>query len=365
MPEDMEKKNMTRRSFLQSVALTGTAALAGTAWCGKTLAAQTDTALKGSQNSPASALRGADRIDVHHHYLPPAYVAEIHPKSPMSPPARSWTLEKTLAEMEKTGTATAILSIPNPGLWFGEPAVTRKLARTCNEYAARIVAEHRGRFGSFLALPLPDVEDTLREIEYGLDVLKADGVGLFTNYAGKYLGEAKYAPVLAELNRRKAILYTHPLACPACSGLVPEVADRVIEFGTDTTRTIASLLFSGAATRCPDIRFIFSHAGGTMPFLIDRFLDKAKEPEMAQRLPNGLMHELHRFYYDTAQSNHPITMSTLAKVVPLSQVVFGTDFPFRQGDEQVALLHKSGFSAQEIRGIERENMLRLLPRLKA
>ena len=267
--------------------------------------------------------------------------------------------------MQKSGTATAILSITNPGLWFGEAAESRKLARTCNEFAARMIADYPGRFGEFAAVPLLDTEGSLREIEYALDVLKFDGVGVFTNYEGKYLEEVVYSPVMQELNRRKAILYTHPVACPSCAGLVPEVAERVIEFGTDTTRTIASLVFSGVSTRYPDIRFIFSHAGGTMPLLIDRFEQAAKEPKLAARLPKGLMYELQRFYYDTAQSAHPVPMAALAKVIPLSQVVFGTDFPYRRGDEQIAMLHKCGFSAQEMRGIERENALHLLPRLKA
>ncbi|MGA2991382.1 MAG: amidohydrolase family protein, partial [Candidatus Korobacteraceae bacterium] len=346
----------------QGAALSGSAALAGAALGGSTLMAQTPSK---PGSSPASAPRHRDLIDVHHHYVTAEYIAQVNPKSPLSPPIKAWNLEKTLADMEKTGTATAILSISNPGLWFGEPTTTRKLARTCNEYAARIVADNPKRFGAFVAMPLPDVEAALQEIQYGLDVLKFDGIGLITNYAGKYLGDPLFAPVFEELNRRKAVVYTHPIACPSCEGLVPEIAPRVIEFGTDTTRTIASMVFSGAASKYPDIRFIWSHCGGTMPFLVDRFEEAAKEPKIAPLLPKGLMYELKRFYYDTAQSANPVTMTTLAKVIPLEQVVFGTDFPFRAGAAQVDSLHRCGFSAQQVRGIERENVLRLIPRLKA
>ena len=360
MSEELKKHTaMTRRGFLGS-ALAGTAAVAGAALGGQTLMAQAQTSPK-----PATpTARHTDLIDVHHHYAPAEYITEIHPKSPLSPPIRTWNLEKTLADMEKTGAGVAILSISNPGLWFGDRESTRKLARTCNEYGARILSNDRKRFGAFVAVPLPNADDALKEIEYGLDVLKFDGVGFMTNYGGKYLGDPAFAPVWAELNRRKALVYTHPIACPSCENLVPEVAPRVIEFGTDTTRTIASVIFSGTASKYPDIRWLFSHAGGTMPFLIDRFQESAKEPANAKRLPNGLMYEIQRFYYDTAQSAHPVTMTTLAKVIPLAQVVFGTDFPFRGGEEQVANLYKSGFSMQEIRGIERENAVRLIPRLK-
>jgi predicted TIM-barrel fold metal-dependent hydrolase len=356
MSENKTKQNnVTRRSFL-GTALTGVA-LAGA--FPKPVMAQMATA----QTDHAAAIStkpGLGKIDIHHHYAPPAYIAEVNPKSPLNPPIRFWTLEKTLADMQEAGTATAVLSITNPGLWLGEAAEARKLSRLCNDYAARQVADHHGQFRMFVALPLPDIDGSLREIEYGLDTLKASGVGLFTSYDGKYLGHPSFAPILAELNRRKAILYTHPVTCPTCMGLVPEINERVIEFGTDTTRTIASLVFSGAAARYPDIRFIFSHAGGTMPFLIERFQDAAKAPGMAARMPNGVMHELQRFYYDTAQSANPAAMSALAKVVPMSQVLFGSDFPYKGSMIQATGLHKCGFSDQDLRAVERENALRLL-----
>jgi len=356
------QRQITRRRFLAravSAATVVTSAMLG----GTALLAQTTPHPATDSASPGS--RHSDLIDVHHHYATREYIAEVNPKSPLSAPIREWNVEKTLADMEKTGTATAILSISSPGLWFGDPVETRNMARICNDFAARIVKENPRRFGAFTAIPLPDMDAALTEIAYGLDVLKLDGIGLLTNYSGKYLGDASFAPVLAELNRRKAVVYTHPISCPPCNGLVPEINQNVIEFGTDTTRSIASVVFSGAASRYPDIRWIWSHAGGTMPSLIARFEDAAKEPDNAKRLPNGLMYELQRFFYDTAQSAHPLTMASLAKLVPPTQVVFGTDFPFREGAEQVSSLNRCGFSAQEMRSIERENVLRLLPRLKA
>jgi len=347
-------KQITRRRFL--------AAVTGTTLAGPALLAQTTP--PAGTGSATSRPRYSDLVDIHHHYATAEYIAEVDPKNPLSAPIRTWNLQKTLADMEKTGTATAILSISSPGLWFGDRAATRNIARNCNDYAARTVRDNPKRFGAFAAMPLPDVDAALKEIEYSLDVLKLDGIGLITNYEGKYLGDPSFAPVFAELDRRKAVVYTHPVACPSCKALVPEIAPHVIEFGTDTTRSIASVVFSGTSARYPDIRWIWSHAGGTMPFLIARFQDAAKEPDNAKRLPNGLMYELQRFFYDTAQSAHPATFATLAKVIPFSQVVFGTDFPFREGAEQVASLNSCNLSAQELRGIERENVLRLIPRLK-
>ncbi|HUA54256.1 MAG TPA: amidohydrolase family protein [Candidatus Sulfotelmatobacter sp.] len=315
---------------------------------------------------PLGATRAASakahRIDVHHHLAPPEWVHEWAPTGQIFPIIRDWTPEKSLEDMDRGGVSTAILSVTIPGVVLPDVAAGRKLTRACNDYAMRLVSDHQGRFGMFPALPLPDVDGSLKEIEYVLDVLKADGIGLFTSYGDKWLGDPAFDPVMAELNRRKAVVYTHPTVANCCRNLLPDVPPAVVEYGTDTSRAIARLLFSGAATRFPDIRWIFSHAGGTMPFLVERFLFQAKSPQGAKVLPNGVMPELRKFNYDIAQSFDAPPMLALKKLVPLSQILFGTDFPFRTTEEHVKGLRASGvFTARELQAIERDNALKLLP----
>jgi predicted TIM-barrel fold metal-dependent hydrolase len=302
----------------------------------------------------------ARRIDVHHHYFPPGYVAGLEHPERLPEVVKAWTPERSLEDMDRAGVVTALLSMTTPGIWFGDAGAARQRARACNEYAARLIEQYPGRFGSFAALPLPDIDGTLAEISYALDVLHADGVGMFTSYGNAYLGDPSFSPVFEELNRRKSIVYTHPTLNECCANLVPEVGPTIIEYGTDTTRTIASLVFSGAAARYRDIRFIFSHAGGTMPFLIERFLNLAREARWASRMPDGLMAELRRFYYDTAQVSNRSAMSSLREVVPISQVLFGTDFPYRGAEEHVHGLDACGFTADELEGIGWTNARRLL-----
>jgi predicted TIM-barrel fold metal-dependent hydrolase len=263
--------------------------------------------------------------------------------------------------MDRAEIATAVLSITNPGTWFGDDANARRLARICNEYAANLVAEYPGRFAMFATLPLPDVEGSLIELAYALDVLHAEGVAMYTNYQDRWLGDPLFAPVFEELNRRRAVVYTHPSTNVCQMNVLPEIKQAAIEFGTDTTRTIASLLFSGAASRYGDTRFIFSHAGGTMPFLIDRFVQLSELPALVSRLPDGLMPELKKFYYDTAQSANPTALHALTSLVPPSQVLFGTDYPYRTSLDHVTGLHGCGFSASDLHAIESDNAHRLLP----
>jgi len=310
----------------------------------------------------ASAGGSARRVDFHHHFLPPAHIQAVLAQRESGRPPE-WTPEISLEQMDKNGVSTAITSLVQPGVWLGDVQKSRALARECNEYGARMAAEHPGRFGFFAAIPLPDIEGSLREIAYAFDTLKADGIGLMTSFDGRYLGDPAFAPVFDELHRRKAIVFTHPTQPRCCEGLVPGVAVSTIEYATDSTRTIASLLFSGTAARCRDVSFIFSHGGGTVPFLVGRFETLAAGKKNTA-LPDGVRGELRRFYYEIAQANHPGAFAALLKLVPISQVLFGSDYPLRPISEAVEGVRNYEFTDAERSALNRDNGVRILPRLK-
>jgi len=304
------------------------------------------------------------RIDTHNHFSAPGFIAAISARHTNQRPLEQWTPGKSVEDMDKSGVATSIVSTSEPSVWFGDNEAARKLARECNELGARLMADHPGRFGMFSTVPLPDVDGCLREIEYSQDTLKADGVCLMTSYQGKYPGDPSFEPVMSELNRRKAVVFLHPVKAQCCKDLQPELAPALIELGTDTTRAIASLILDGTAARYPDIRFIFSHGGGTMPYLMTRFEALAARPDIAQRLPNGLLYEVRKLYVDTASMNSPYPWPTLLKLLPVSHILFGTDFPFFSAAVISKGLSEVGLTASDLHAIERENALELFPRLR-
>ena len=320
--------------------------------------------------APTAAAPLPPRIDTHHHCFSPAYVAELDKVGQAMPVVKNWSLAQTLDDMAKAGVGTSILSVTTPQVGFADGLNARRIARESNEYAARLGQDHKGKFGSFAMLPMHDTDSALREMEYALDTLKADGIGLLTSYSDngrdKWLGHPQFAPVMDELNRRKAILYTHPTAANCCRALQPEVPPTVIEFGTDTTRTITDIVFSGTAARCPDVKFIFSHAGGTLPFITERLLKMpVLNTKLLSRVPRGVLFELQRFFYDTAWSAHPGALASLLKLVPVPQVLFGSDYPYRTGDDHVKGLLAYGFGDAELRAIGRDNAVALMPRWRA
>ena len=311
-------------------------------------------------------------IDVHHHLFPPRYRAETYDRlvkevgPGMAPVSKNWTPAGAIEKMDLAGVATAINSVSTPGVWFDDGEAGRARSRECNEYGAQLMRDFPGRFGMFAAVPLPDTEGSLREIEYAYETLKLDGVGLMTSYAGKLLGDPSFAPVFEELNRRKAVVHVHPTST-CCANPIPNVGMTTIEFPMDTTRTVTSLLVEGVFARYPEIRFIFSHGGGMLLSIVHRIVSAAarmKPEDREIRLPKGPEYELQRQYYDLASVGfNPAAMAGIRKLLPVSQLLYGSDEPFNSTVGIDKSLQKIDFAGDEIQAFRRANALRLFPRL--
>jgi 6-methylsalicylate decarboxylase len=362
------RTDIDRRRFLTSI---GTALGAGAVFGPPGSGSANGLPGAGSANRPgapaafgqASSSGTARLIDIHHHFAPPAWVAEVKGRPMLQAANTTWTPAQSIEDMDRGGVAAAAVSITNPGLWFGDRDATRRLARACNDYGATLVRDHPRRFALFAAMPLPDVDATLKEIEYAYDTLKTDGVGLLTSYGDTWLGNAAFRPVMEELNRRKAVVHVHPTAANCCRNLDYGVAPGTIEYGTDTTRAIIGVTFSGDAARFPDIRFIWSHAGGSAPFLAARIDGGSRNAK--DRMPNGFLDQARKFYYDTAGAANRGALVSLLDLVPPSRVLFGTDFPpgGNSRDLVQALQQLNMFKPDDLRAVERENAVKLLPRL--
>ena len=344
-----------RRQFLKSLGVFGASAiLPGTAGL---------MALDDAQAAPA----GPHRIDVHHHLISPSYKklsgpARVNQRS--DPALANWTPAGAVKDMDNAGIAVAMLSIATGGIpanLAGEPA--RTLARDTNEYGAQMVRDFPGRFGLLASLPMLEPEASLQEIEYAFTTLKADGIALMTDYGDKWPGDPIFAPIFEELNRRKAIVFVHPTTPSCCTSLIPGVPVSWTEFDFDTTRAITSLLVNGTFTKFRNLRFIFTHSGGTIPVLAKRVADMFP-PALAAGAPNGVEAELRKLYFDIANGANPYSLAALTKLVPISQLLFGTDYPFVKIGITVDGFREYGFSAKDVLAINNGNAMRLFPRLR-
>jgi len=310
------------------------------------------------------------RIDMHHHFMPPAHIAREHEQARgfghnlNAAQMAAWSPERAIEILDQNGIATAIGSVSTPGVWTGKVEESRVIARAWNDYAAKMVSDHPTRFGLFAPIPLPDIDGSLAEIAYALDILKADGIGLLSNYDGKFLGDPAFIPVLQELNRRRAVVYVHPTSGPCCAALMPGFQPQMVEFPFDTTRTIASLIYNGTTTKFSDIRFIFSHGGGVLPFLAARIEESGPKP-LKVNAPAGIHEEMRKLFYDTASASSAPQLAAYRAALPLSHLLFGSDYPFVQPIESERGLAAAHFTRAELEQINRGNALHLLPRIAA
>jgi len=348
--------HVSRRAFLSGLAAAGTAALMR-------------DVLTAQQTLPPPT-PGRRIIDVHYHYSSPMYREVLRPMGTGQTPIIEWNDVKAVEDMDRYGVAVSMLSISEPGVHFGDDAKARALARDCNEYGVTLMQKYRGRFGLFAILPLPDVEGALKEIEYAFDTLKADGVCFMSSYpypgkyqGNKYLGDPLFTPVMEELNRRRAVAYTHPFRADPMYNLLPDRRAMGITLSTDTTITLQSVLDNNIAEKFPNIRFIWSHGGGTMPYLTGR-MGVGLGPDGK---PNARMAAILSFYYDTAQAFNPFTLDGFTKLIPNPHILFGSDYlgtAGSAGNVVRGLESYTGFTPAQLRAVERDNALELFPRLK-
>ncbi len=313
------------------------------------------------------------RIDVHAHFLPEVYARALGRAGLRTLdggfPVPQWSAAAAIEMMDRQEIATAIVSLSSPSAHFLPPAERPTLVAEVNNAGAELVRSHPGRFGYFASLAMPDISASLAEIGRAFDELGADGVILQTNTDGTYLGSPAFAPILAELNRRKATLFLHPTS-PACfEALGLGRPAPLLEFPLDTTRTIVDLLYARALQTNPDIKVIVPHGGAALPALIARIAAFANLPIIEPRPTSEaeVFETLERLYYDVALSAHPVPFAALRRIAPITQILFGSDWPFTPEAGVARNVHQltqaNGLSEGEARAIARNNAERVFPRL--
>jgi len=313
------------------------------------------------------------RIDVHAHFLPDCYARALADAGLRTLdggfPVPKWSAAAALEVMDRQQIATAIVSLSSPSAHFLPPADRPALVRQVNDAGAELMRGQPGRFGYFATLPMPDVAASLAELRRAFDELGADGVVLQTNTDGLYLGAPAFAPLFAELNRRRAALFLHPTS-PACFEAVGLGRPApLLEFPLDTTRTIVDLLYARTLRTNPEIKVIVPHGGAALPALIARIAAFAGLPFIEPRPASEaeVFETLERLYYDVALSAHPVPFAALRRIAPITQILFGSDWPFTP-EPGVArnigqLASANGLGEAEARAVARQNAERVFPRL--
>lgn len=317
-------------------------------------------------------------IDVHAHILTQVYLDAMREAGLADADGRpvgdgfpfpDWKLDDTLRVMDRNNVSASVLSITAPGAMFLQGARAKELVRALNEAMAEIVKAHPARFAALAVLPLADIDASLAEITFALDQRGFDGIGLYSNVDGVYLGDARFVPLFEQLNRRKAVVFVHPAQPPGFEQFSLGLPAPILEYPFDSTRMLTSLLLSGALARYPDIKLIVPHGGGTVPYLAARIARAAAAAFNTgmKTPPVEAMQLLRSVYYDLTAMSEPGNIALLKEFVPADRLLVGYDYPFRPEmtiAPQAATLDRfRGFSEAEKALIRQGNALRLFPRL--
>jgi predicted TIM-barrel fold metal-dependent hydrolase len=310
-------------------------------------------------------------VDLHQHVIPSFYWEasneDGNAAGGITPPR--WSPEGAIAYLDEAGIDIAVHSISTPGVHFGDDAAARRLADRINEYLAEIKRDRPERFGAFGVLPLPDIDGSLEQIAHALDVLDLDGVSVLTNAGGRYLGDSAFDAVFAELQRRAAVVFVHPTASPDPIAHTLGLPDALLDYPVDTSRAIAKLHYSNTFARTPDVKYLFAHAGGTIPFVASRFaIVDAMDVIPGAQERGAFADTLARLHWDTASAFSDPVLHMLRSVTGLENVVFGTDYPYPRDAisiDGLRQLQRTGeLDADERRGVLGESAAQLIPRLK-
>ncbi len=304
-------------------------------------------------------------LDVHHHMVPPLYLQALAREGRNTTGLPEWTPERSLQVMDRVGVEKALLSLSPPGVWLGNDEKARMLARSCNEYGASLAEKHPARFGVLAALPLPDLEGAIEEAAHALDTLKLDGVILYSNVRGKYVGDPELNPLMASLEERQALVLLHPDSVPDDEENAPLYP--WVEYPIDVARAWARMVLNDTLVKYPGIRWIMGHAGGVVPFMADR-LGKAHyaKPKGLRwgrilkdliRKRNGGLQLAKQAAYDTVGATNPVSYVALRQLVGPRQIWFGSNFPWNSEESvkasisfllrQEGRLHRSSDPEQE------------------
>lgn len=309
-------------------------------------------------------------IDVHHHVVLPEYLAALARSGavdPSRPLRKNVSPQEALDSMGELGIAGAVLNpLSAAGVHHGSDAHARYLTEATNEALARFVSHVPETMGFFAALPLPDLDGALRQLEYALDRLHADGVILLSNQNGYYVGDVAFDALYAELDRRGAIVFVHPASPAYVAQLRLNMWAAYVEYPFETTRVAANLIYNGVTSRYPNIKWILAHGGGALPYLSVRLklMEESDKnvPSFIERVPDGVAPHIGSFYFDIALVGGAAPMAALAKTAAPTHILYGSDWPYL--DREFVRDQLADVGGLLTSSIERENAAQLFGRFR-
>ena len=234
--------------------------------------------------------------------------------------------EQRIEMMDQLGLATQVLSVPSPNAYFLPADEAERLSRSVNHAFADIVRSNPERFEALAMLPMQDLDRSLSVLGEGLEALGMKGIMILTNIDGVPLDDERFEPFWEAADERGLLVYVHPTVPDAPYHDENALAISV-GFMAESTLALARLSYSGVFERYPSIRWVFSHLGGTIPFVLPRLDSYWRQFEdCRERAPRPPSEYMKRLVFDTA-STHQAALICARDTLGGDRLAFGSDYP--------------------------------------
>ena len=338
---------MNRREFLSTAGSLGVA--------GAALGA---TEALGQAAPQPAAVAPVQRLDIHTHYYTQGFFDKIKENGGQfsfatDPAGRSiityngarffgitppmLDVSKRIEDMDRVGIDVEVVSLSTPNVYFADAKGQPGVARMMNDAYADLIAKHPKRFKAFASIPMDAPDAALAELHRTINDLKLQGVILLSNIRGAALTDQRYRPFFEEANRMRICIFLHPMIPAASEPFKEYVLGPIIGFPFDTTLAVARMCFDGMLKDFPEIKWIIGHAGGAVPFLMERmdsgYRDFAETKVKIDQLPSFY---LKRLYYDCVTFN-PHNLHMLRDEVGTDHMLMGSDYPHLLGSIEKAV----------------------------
>ena len=252
--------------------------------------------------------------------------------------------------MDEAGVEKQVLS-PHRPPYLPDEAEGVQAIRLLNDGYADLAHRYPDRIASYVMLPLPHIDASLREMERGFDQLGCVGVNMHVTCFNRSVAETEFEPIYQEMNRRGAILFVHPSTNGACTPLINDYKfTAAVGTSIEDACFVLHMINKQIPYRYPNIKFIVPHLGGPIPMLLNRLDKQGQNPSGHPNLAEAPSVTAKKFYYDTVCYGSKAAFCCALEAFGEDHLVTGSDYPVLQDWE----VYRETFAYIERLGLPKE-----------
>ena len=246
-----------------------------------------------------------------------------------------WHPKERILEFSKSNVDIQVLStIPVLFSYWAKDKEAIQLSEFLNNHIYEVITDNKTNFLGLGTIPMQNTNLAIKEMDRCINKLNFPGVQIGTNINGQNLDEDKFLPIFEHAEKIGCSIFVHPWDMMGASEIGKYWLPWLVGMPAETTRAICSLIFGGILEKYPNLKFAFSHGGGSFPFTLGRINHGFKvRPDLCAVNNNILPSEyIGKFYIDSLVHDKK-TLEFLITIIGYEKIALGTDYPFPLGEK--------------------------------